>query len=664
MAGRVIAALAVAFACSVACGADGFWRVRQDGEGRWWAVSPQGRDTFLSGVDHVSFIGHPCEKTGTRRYLETNRRKYGTKEKWAEATGKRLSEWGFNMLGAGCDPLLRTDDRAYTVYLDIGGQLAHRAAAHAIRHNPHGNPGEGFPDVFDPAWETECRRVAQEKCAPLKDDADLFGYFIDNELAWWGRAVEFDSAVGLFDCAASLPSGRVARCEAKGDKTEFLRRVAERYFSVAVDAIRAADPNHLVLGCRFAGLGGANRVVWETAGKFCDVVTFNNYPWADLDRNILFAGPGARNVRFADAVAERATWTGRPLMVTEWSFPAIDAGMPCLHGAGQRMRTQAERTRATALCLRTFLSVPSMIGHSYFMWVDEPALGISKALPEDSNYGLVSEDDEPYPLVKAFVKAQKDTGRWRSRPPQERPLPPPSSDELASGAFTAQGYVGPDGVTFSRRGDVYRLENRVGFAMEGRVGGRRMFDVVTFGGAEIGSYCAMLHHADGTRVKWDETTRTESVEWDAKNGRLAVRATCGSAFALTHIFTLHPDRPLVLVECAELENTGAKSFDVLAFYFRQHAPYAGEAKPVRTAHPDLWKAPRGDAWLAKDGRLWGGETTARNVVEFLYYMAADGAHPDAAIAPPGGSLHLSPGERWRAPEGAIWIVCRAERNGK
>ena len=664
--------LALTFLCSAICGPEGFWRTRQDADGRWWAVDPTGRDTIVAGVDHVSYIGHPCEKTGVRRYLETNRRKYGTKEKWSAAAGKRLSDWGFSLLGAGCDPSLRGNGRAYTVYLDISRELTSGEAIRAIRPNPHNNPCEGFPDVFDPAWEETCRRVAQERCAPIQADPNLFGYFIDNELAWWGHAKGFDSASGLFDCVAKLPPDRAARraldaflaergrtgAPRPEDKVEFLRIAAIRYFSVATAAIRAADPNHLVLGCRFAGLNGANRVVWEVAGRFCDVVTFNCYPWADLDRNILFAGTSMRDRRFDDTVAERAAWTRRPLMVTEWSFPAIDAGMPCLHGAGQRMRTQVERARATDICLRTFLSVPSIIGNSYFMWVDEPALGISKALPEDSNYGLVSEDDEPYPLVTVFERAYADVVRLhRSPPPPEKPLPPPSGDELAQGAFAMHGYQGPAGVEFTRYGDEYRLANRVGFSLKGRIGGRRMFDSVTLEGKEIGSYGAMLQHAEGTRLSWDDATCTESVRWDA--GRLFVRASCGKAFAVTHAFTLHPEKPLVLVECVELANTSSKALDVKAFYFRQFAPYAGEAKPPCTVHPDLWKAPRSGGWLAADGRFWGSETRARGTTEFLYYMAGDGAHPDAAVAPPDGGFTLSPGNVWRASEGTVWIICRA-----
>jgi hypothetical protein len=35
--------------------------------------------------------------------------------------------------------------------------------------------------------------------------------------------------------------------------------------------------------------------------------------------------------------------------MTEWSFPALDAGVPSIHGAGQRFRTQAERAKVTEI---------------------------------------------------------------------------------------------------------------------------------------------------------------------------------------------------------------------------------------------------------------------------------------------------------------------------
>ena len=105
------------------------------------------------------------------------------------------------------------------------------------------------------------------------------------------------------------------------------------------------------------------------------------------------------------------------MLITEWSFPALDAGLPSVHGAGQRFFTQKGRTAATKLFAQTMLSLPYLIGYDYFMWVDEPALGISEAFPEDSNYGLVNEDCEPYEeLTEMFTALHADLYNQRTAP--------------------------------------------------------------------------------------------------------------------------------------------------------------------------------------------------------------------------------------------------------
>lgn len=97
---------------------------------------------------------------------------------------------------------------------------------------------------------------------------------------------------------------------------------------------------------KFAGLNSAKREIWEEAGRVCDAVTFNNYPWADLDRNVLLTSRTS-GIRAADAYAERHAWTGKPLIITEWGYSALDSGLPCSGGAGQRFRTQRERVAAS-----------------------------------------------------------------------------------------------------------------------------------------------------------------------------------------------------------------------------------------------------------------------------------------------------------------------------
>ena len=168
--------------------------------------------------------------------------------------------------------------------------------------------------MFDPGFSAYCDNVARRRCAPNKDDPWLFGYFIDNELAWWGHGTR---DTGLFDVVMKKPEAHSAKIALRaflkergvtGEpsavvKLDFLRLAAERYFGIASAAIRRHDSNHLVMGARFAGIGGAHDVVWEVSGKYCDLVAFNVYPWADIDRNVVFLSRGAKAKRMSDVFA-------------------------------------------------------------------------------------------------------------------------------------------------------------------------------------------------------------------------------------------------------------------------------------------------------------------------------------------------------------------------
>ena len=418
------------FAAWAACAGEGFYRVERAADGRWWAVDSTGERTVIRGVNWVVYGGHSCEADKTSHYRDWNDAHYASRAEWEAETLARLRKWGFNALGAASDETLRHHGLAFSRTISFGNRFGTCDDANDERWIlPNRRcPGSALPNVFHPDFPAHCAKMAREICAPLKDDRELVGYHTDNELCWWA----FDgwdptgNLPGVFDAVEKLPPAHSARValekfraehpELTGDalKGAFLELVAERYFSITDRAIKEADPNHLNLGCRFAGLEGAHEIVWKAAGRHCDVVSFNCYPTADLARNeMLFLGEN-----LAARFRARYEAVGKPLFVTEWSFPAMDSGLPCTKGAGQRFLTQKERAAATELCAKTFLSLPFLIGYDYFMWVDEPANGISKAFPENTNYGLVSEKGVPYPEVTAvFERLHAELGKWRASPP-------------------------------------------------------------------------------------------------------------------------------------------------------------------------------------------------------------------------------------------------------
>ncbi|MDW8030078.1 MAG: hypothetical protein RMK94_17000, partial [Armatimonadota bacterium] len=337
----------------------------------------------------------------------------------------------FNVLGANNSVKARYQGLAHTEFLAFGSDFASVADIVPKVH------WTGFPDVFDLRFERFCDLRAKQRCAPNKDDPWLLGYFLDNELEWWGKSgrpwgmaeeawkkppdrackqalvrvlrefyrgdirafnedfgtnfSSFDEmlrvgtgeslseksgkAVGLSSAPTELPQPKTQR----GQKAlmEFVRKAAERYFRITAQAIKKHDPNHLNLGCRFAW--DAPEAVWEMAGKYCDIVTVNLYPRIDLERGFVLG--------VEEHLRKRYEICKKPIIVTEWSFPALDAKdsqgrpLPCKHGAGMRVDNQTQKAKCYAIIQRTLFSLPFIVGSHYFMWVDEPALGISSTFP-------------------------------------------------------------------------------------------------------------------------------------------------------------------------------------------------------------------------------------------------------------------------------------------
>jgi len=688
--------------------ATGFFRVVQKPDGRWWAIDPLGQGVVLLGVDHVTFHGHWCEKLGYAPHGKKNEKKYADRSDWERETLARLKAWGFTMLGAGCDPRLKHRGLVHTEFLNIGDHLATLGDEYDITPNEH-RPCSSFPNVFHPDFEAFVRYRTRQQCVPNRNDPWLFGYFIDNELAWWGRGA---SETGLFDevmkkgaahsAKTALKAFVEGRCDRKIDvfnaafgtaftrfdellalqalphatpearalKKAFLAHVADRYFSVTSRAIREADPNHLVLGARFAGTGGADPVVWEVSGKYCDVVTFNCYPMADLDEGRVYTHFGKTGEPVAGHFAKFYGYVKRPMLITEWSFPALDAGLPSVHGAGQRFRTQAERTAATSLFARTMLSLPFLLGYDYFMWVDEPALGISTPFPEDSNYGLINEDGIPYPLLTAmFEKLHREAGALRFQP-EPKPLPQPKRPPLEAMAVARKAGEPAGGAKafFTREGDAFRLGNGR-LELTGSLGGGYMVRRVTLNGVEkpLGQYNALLHTLDeGGQSRWTDANTVKTVEGRVTDGIAVAEITSATAvgqmrFEVTHRLTLPPGTPWFIGELVSVRNTGTAPLRLKAQYFRLYTDFKGLPEKLP---PNLWGQPVSDCWLDKeDGRFFGALAAKGSDIRIDFWLDPDGkgAHPDARLEL-GDSVSVAPGALY-VPAEPAFMLCVAGQGG-
>jgi len=657
----------------------GFFHVKQI-DGTWWLIDPNGRGFYVVGTDHISYQVHWCEKLGHAPYHRAMQAKYGNEAAWADVVAGQLKSWGFNTLPGNHSPLLRYRDFAHILWLGWGCDFA------AIDDIVPRTTWTGIPNVFSPKWARYCERRAREQCLPDRDDPWVLGYFIDNELEWFGKNY---TPWGVFAEAWKKPGAHsakqawldlvrknvgsvqafntqwgtnIASFDELRDHTspgaprnedalklagDFLKLVADRYFQVAAQAIRKVDPHHMVLGCRFAGDAPE---IWDVAGRYCDIVSLNTYPLIDVDRGI----PQS----LVDFLTERHRKCGRPMMITEWSFPALDAGLPSKHGAGMRVDTQAQRARCFEHYQTLLFSLPFMVGSDYFMWVDEPAEGISKTFPEDSNYGLVNVDGVPYRLMtetctrlhpqvyelhrlgKVRTAAPARLAPWITAQPKTPPIGGPPSFDLKVGPMRIEG---PQGNLACR----LTLGDRL-------IGGLTCMAHQTCGQ----TFWTLANHSELTAVHREKeaTVVDLTLSYQAPSQGASASEPCRFRSGWrVRIPTGRVATPFVAYECLWFENTDSRKWE-LTELLHWVAPCIGG--DIADDLPDIPEVPNyyliGSGWADRNVGLGIGATYPPGTQYDCHYWRDEngGMHSDLRLPV---KQKLDPGERLKLSAPSTFI---------
>lgn len=424
----------------------GFFRTVQVG-GRWWLATPDGHAFFSLGINAVNAIGGLDQPDGYAGYFN---KQYASLGEWQQLTARRLLNWNFNTLGAWADPALTGRGLAETRILGLSD------GADVPQVNPH------FPDVFDPAYAAAVDKAARAAISPSDiNNRWLIGYFSDNELWWYKDGFYVDqpnnSVVENYIQQAANKPGKlawVASLEAKyptvaelnrtwgteyasfrdgansvlaatsitvpaatDDKLAFLRQVSDRYFEITSSAIKERDPNHLILGSRFLP-PPIFRAVVEGATPYIDVFSVNMY-----NRN--FANPA---LELADTVGQ---WSGKPVIVSEFTARAQDSGMPNgFRAPGPVTPSQPARADAYRVFLYTLASRPFVVGLHWFPYVDDSA-----HTGNSNNWGLVTVHDQPYSdLLSRMSATNRDLYSTRLAQTNEQP-PVPAYPDYAGAVF-------------------------------------------------------------------------------------------------------------------------------------------------------------------------------------------------------------------------------------
>ena len=357
--------------------ATGFYYVAQR-EGRWWLVTPEGKRFYSLGVNHITPNGYTDKETGETLYADAVDAKYSNDEVWGQATAERLDSWGFNTVGAWSTLGVLADKMAYTAILSMAGADWMTGT---------------IPDYFDPEFETRCAEIAAKEAAPRAEDPLLVGYFLDNEMRW---GPDHRSEKTLLQDYLELEEGAPGRVVAEsfeGDASAFLSALSDRYFEVTTTAIRKADPNHLILGVRSISAITPPEVP-AAAAAWIDVFSVNYYMYVPGTVELLEAAFGPV-MSSADWLAAYHEATGLPLLISEFSFRALDSGLPNdWPPIYPTFDTQAERADAYEDYAQSCFDAPYVVGHHWFEHMDDPAGGRFDG--ENSNFGLVDHADEPY----------------------------------------------------------------------------------------------------------------------------------------------------------------------------------------------------------------------------------------------------------------------------
>ncbi len=403
----------------VTLAATGFFRTEKVCE-RWWMVTPEGHPFFSSGINSFHPNGSTGGVTGVRPYQQTTQALYETDADWANVAGTRLLSWNITTAGSWS----RADLAAPHVAVAINLSLA----------DADWLEGD-VADYWDPDWQATVEQSVAQTVLPLANDPAVLGWFLDNEISWgpdWrgsetllqrslglsetspGKAKAVDTLIDVYgsaqavsDAISAPPSTRdelIARTagwqslaggssiQADDATTAFLTSTAERYYSVTTAAIRAADPNHLILGNR--EVAPMTRMeVHNAAARHVDVISMNAYTFRPGITEAAMRMSGGLDP--ADAFAELAENHDIPLLISEFGFRADDAGMPnSWPPIYPNLDTQTDRADAFEAAALPWIASGRVVGMHWFQWVDQPHEGRFDG--EDNNWGLVNHADEPY----------------------------------------------------------------------------------------------------------------------------------------------------------------------------------------------------------------------------------------------------------------------------
>lgn len=432
----------------------GFFRTHFDGK-RWFLADPEGYRFISTGLDccipgdmgyitgmkelhdelpdkdkfsdayneddmHSGFAGD-CVCFSIANLIRTFGEDW--KNEWTRLTKNRLIDWHYNTIG-------NWSDREFV-------QKARLPYVWPLKDFPSTKKRifRDFPDVFDDEYE-ENAKVFARQLNEFKGDPYMIGYFLRNEPEWafvnglliaekvlenpensackqlfiedlrkkYGdiKGLNYAWKMDYYSFDALLtPQMSIAALsdEAKDDAREFSKKMIRRYVSVPSLACKAVDPDHMNLGMRYSML--TDPILLE-GYEYFDVFSLNGYQESPYEE-----------------VQQAGELTGKPVIIGEFHFGAIDVGM--MSAGICSVATQKDRGLAYRMYYEKGCDSPYFVGAHYFVLNDQAALGRFDG--ENMQIGMVDVCHKPY---DGFVdEVRKVNGEIYKIADGKRTLPEP-----------------------------------------------------------------------------------------------------------------------------------------------------------------------------------------------------------------------------------------------
>ena len=394
---------------------------------RWWLVDPEGNAFLSAGIDCINDeascpvtgfedlfswlppsdndLYHLCYSSQNKNEQMINFhrsnwiRAFGNewKNQWLEITSGLIRKGSINTIACWSD--LQMAKKIKLPYLFFMNNFP-TTEAKLFRD---------FPDVFSKQYQLKATSFAQQ-LEQVKEDPYMIGYFLNNEPQW--AFGEYNLAFEMFSTTQSsetknefvrwikyfynnnldqfnahwkmkilsleelayitLPDFNTLSKIAQSQLYDFTKIMVRKYVSVVCQEVQKIDKNHLNLGLRYAWV--SSDLCYE-AGSYFDVFSINGYTHP--------VPPDTREI---------TRRSGKPVMIGEFHFGALDAGLPA--NGIQGAENQKARGDAYRYYVENGFARPEVVGIHYFQWLDQPVTGRFDG--EDYNIGFVDICNQPY----------------------------------------------------------------------------------------------------------------------------------------------------------------------------------------------------------------------------------------------------------------------------